>query len=378
MGVTSFTASLENIGTVYFRRDFAFHMEFLIRSAAKLGGFIVAVAVALRYRSYWALVAGQFAMRAVTASASYLLHPFRPRLSLKKAGDLLGFSSWLLFGNFIEYCRVRFADLYIGRVYGAATNGLFAIAGEISVVPLSEVSQPINRAAYSKYSEDVRANRSLAASYLSIASLIWMISLPIAAGTAAVAPAIVGLLLGPKWQAAVPVLRWSSIGMAFGLMSTGTPPVCWALGRPRVAAVSSAAGATILIPAAIVCSHLWGYVGVAVAFVVVSALMVPINFALLRRVAGIRFAELWPHVWRIVLGTLVMGATLAYLFRSSEITSSATALRVLFEQVAIGVFTYTVVVYASWVAAGRPPGPEHLAEKVARRVLGRWTRRYAD
>jgi hypothetical protein len=106
--------------------------------------------------------------------------------------------------------------------------------------------------------------------------------------------------------------------------------------------------------------------------------MVPINFALLRHVAGIRFAELWIHVWRIVVGTLLMGATVWYLFRGSEITGSATALRLLLEQVAIGVFTYTVVVYATWIAAGRPPGPEHLAEKVARRVLGRWTRRYAD
>jgi lipopolysaccharide exporter len=378
MGVTSFTASLENIGTVYFRRDYAFHMEFLMRSAAKLGGFIVAVAVALQYRSYWALVAGQFAIRVVNVVSSYLLHPFRPRLSLKKARDLLGFSSWLLFGNVIQYCLVRFGDLYIGRVYGAATNGLFAVAGEISVAPLSEVAQPINRAAYSKYSEDVRANRGLAASYASISSLIWMIALPMAAGTAAVAPAIIALLLGPRWQAAVPVLRWSAIGMAFGLISTGTAPVCWAIGRPRVVVASNASAAAMLIPAAMVCSHFWGYLGVAFAWVLVNAFMVPINFTLLRRVAGISFAELWAHVWRVVLGTLLMGAILWCLFRGSEIAGSASALRLLLEQVAVGVFTYTVVVYATWIAAGKPPGPEHLAEKVIRRVLGRWTRLYAD
>jgi lipopolysaccharide exporter len=377
MGAISFTGSLENIGTVYFRRDFAFHMEFLIRSAAKVGGFCVSITAALLLRSYWALVAGLFAVRVISVSASYLLHPFRPRLSLKNARDLLGFSSSLLFVNVIDYCRVRFADLYIGRAYGAATNGLFAVAGEISIAPLTEVSQPIMRAAYSRYAEDVRANRGLTASYVSITSLIWMISLPMAAGTAAVAPAIIGLLLGPKWQAAVPVLRWSAIGVAIAVMSTGTQFVCLALGRSRVAAASSAVGAAILIPAAILCSHLLGYVGVALAFAVTSALMVPVNFALLRRVAGIRFAELWGHVWRVVLGTLLMGGTLWYLFRGSEITGSASALRVLLEQVAVGVLTYTVVVYTAWIACGRPPGPEHLVEQVIRRVLGRWSSRYA-
>ena len=65
-------------------------------------------------------------------AASYLLHPYRPRLSLKNARDLFGFSAGLLLSNMIDYCRLRFGVLYVGRVYGAATNGLFAVAGEIS------------------------------------------------------------------------------------------------------------------------------------------------------------------------------------------------------------------------------------------------------
>jgi lipopolysaccharide exporter len=378
MGAISFTGSLENIGTVYFRRNFAFHKEFLIRSAAKLGGFCTSLTVALQYRSYWALVAGLFAVRAVTVGASYLMHPYRPRLSLKNARELFGFSAGLLFSNMIDYCRSRFGDLYIGRVYGAATNGLFAVAAEISVVPLTEVSQPIGRAAYSKYAEDVRGNRGLQASYVSITSLIWMVSLPMAAGIAAVAPAIIRLLLGPRWQGAEAVLRWMAIGTAFWLTNANSQYVYWALGRTRIPAASSAVGAAILIPAAITCSHLVGYVGVAFAFALTNALLVPFNFVLLKRFAGIPLAELWRQIWRVLLGTLVMGATLAYLFAGAEITGSATAIRVLLEQVALGVLTYTGVVYATWLACGRPPGPEHVAEQVMVRALGRWTRRYAD
>jgi len=378
MGAISFTGSLENIGTVYFRRDFVFHKEFLIRAASKLGGFCVSLAVALQYRSYWALVAGLFAVRAVTVGASYLLHPYRPRPSLKNARDLFGFSAGLLFANVIDYCRARFGDLYIGRVYGAATNGLFAVAGEISVTPLTEVSQPIGRAAYSRYTEDIRANRGLEASYLSITSLIWMITLPMAAGIAAVAPAIIRLLLGPRWEGAIAVLRWMAVGTGFWLMNANTHYVYWALGRTRIPAATSAAGAVVLIPATIACSHFGGYVGVAFAFALTSAFLVPINFAILRRVAGIRFADLWRHVWRIVLATLVMGVTLWYLFQDSASTSPVAAMRLLVEQVAVGALTYVAIVYAIWVACGRPPGPEHLAEQLILRALGRWKRRYAS
>ena len=363
MGAISFAGSAENIGTVYFRRDFAFHKEFLIRSAAKLSGFCVSVPVALLYHSYWALVAGMVAIRAVNLGASYLLHPFRPRPSLKNARPLFAFSSWVLLGNAISYCFMRFGDVFIGRVYGASINGLFAVTGEIALAPITEVSQPIGRAAYSKYAEDVRANRGLKASYISIATLVWMISLPMAAGTAAVAPALIRLILGPRWQAAESVLRCMAVGMAFTVMNTSTFNVYWAVGRPRIPAATGAAGVALVIPLTIVCSHFMGYVGVAFAYACVSAVMVPVNFKLLRHVAGIPVREVWHQAWRIILGTVVMSAAVAVVFAGSRIDSSMTALRVLAEQVLLGAVIYTVVVYVAWRVCASPPGPERVVEQ---------------
>jgi O-antigen/teichoic acid export membrane protein len=372
MGAASFVGSLENIGTVYFRRDFAFHKEFLIRSSAKLVGFCVTVAIALKYRSYWALVAGVLAIKCVTVGASYVYHPFRPKLSLKNARELFGFSSWLLFGNMIEYCREKFGDLFIGRVYGTATNGLFAVAGEISIVPLTEVVQPINRAAYSKYAEDVRANRGLGPSYLSIAPLIWMVSLPIAAGIAAVSPEIIRLLLGPQWQAAEAVLRWLALGTAFTVMTANTHYVYWALGHSRVGAALSLAGVVMIVPLTFVFSRMVGYTGVAIAFACASAALIPINFTILRRLAGIEFVDLWERVWRIALATIVMSITLWLAFTASGSANAKTALVLLLAKAAVGVVTYTGTVWMAWVARGKPVGPERATLNVLRGVVARF------
>lgn len=377
LGAASLIVSLENIGTVYFRREFAFHKEFLSRSAAKLTGFCVTLAIALKYRSYWALVAGVVASRSTFVGASYFMHPFRPRPSLKNARELFGFSFWVLFGNVIEYCRERFGDLYIGRVYGAATNGLFAVASEISIAPITEIASPINRAAYSKYAEDVRANRELGPSYVSIASLIWMISLPMAVGIAAVAPEAIRLLLGPRWQGAQIVLQWLAVGTAFSVMIANTHYVYWALGHSRVVAGLSVVGAAIVVPATIVCSHLAGYAGIAFAFAIASALLVPITFIVLRRLAGIGFGDLWPRVWRIVLGTAVMAAVLWLVFGTSELVEVKTALRLLGAKMIVGTTTYVAVVYVAWLACGRPEGPEHTMAGAVVRAVSRARRRFA-
>ena len=170
----------------------------------------------------------------------------------------------VFFSNVIEYCRQRFGDLYIGGVYGAATNGLFAVAGEISIVPITEVAAPINRAAYSKYAEDVRANRRLGPSYLSIA-----------------------------------------------------------------------------------------------------------------RLAGIGFLDLWARVWRIALGTIVMGAGLWFIFATPSLDHVRVVLLTFVAKIAIGVVVYAGVVWVAWLACGKPSGPEQAVLELIVRFVRRRTSRLA-
>jgi lipopolysaccharide exporter len=374
MGGISFVASLENIGTVYFRRKFEFHKEFFIRAGSKLAGFLVTVLLAIQFRSYWALVAGIFAIRGVTVAASYVFHPFRPRPSLKSARSLFGFSTWLLLANLVEYFREKFADLFIGRIYGPAVNGLFAVAGEISWVPLTEVAAPINRAAYSKYAEDVRADRELNASYLEIAPLIWMISLPMAAGTVAVAPEAIVLLLGPQWYAARAVLAWLAIGTAFTVMTANTQAVYWALGHTRVAAALGIVGVVIVVPVIFVCSRLFGYAGVAFAFAAASALLVPINFSILRNLTGIRFKHLWKRVWRVAVGTVAMSISLWLLFPNAGFTDAKASLLTFIAKTIVGAASYALTVWIAWLLSGKPSGPERSALNLVRSIVNRMRR----
>jgi O-antigen/teichoic acid export membrane protein len=358
LGVGSFVGSLENIGTVFFRREFAFHKEFVFRVATKLAGFVASIPVALIYRSYWALVVGSLALRASSTVISYLLHPFRPWPTLARARELFGFSSWLLLGNIVDYCSGQFSTMYLGRVFGPHVTGLFSIAWELSAVPITAFAAPINRVAYSKYTEDIRENRSLTDSYLEIASLIWLISLPMCAGLIAVAPEVVRLVLGPRWEGAVTVVSWFSVSAAFVVVTANTHYVYWALGRSKVTATLAAVSASLVIPGIILCSRFAGYKGVAIALAVASATLAPINFRMLRRDAGIRFADLWVRVWRVTLGASAMLIVLfVALPRPTDATVPAAALLLLIKVVA-GAALYIAAVSAMWLACGRPEGPE--------------------
>jgi lipopolysaccharide exporter len=371
LGLASFLGSLENIGTVYFRREFAFHKEFLLRVATKLSGFVVAITLALLYRSYWALVVGTLALRTSSTVMSYLLHPFRPWPSLRRARELFAFSTWLLLGAIVDYCTEKFSSLYVGRVFGPHALGLLAVSGELSAVPVTAVAAPINRVAYSKYSEDIRANRNVTHSYLEIASLIWMIALPMCAGLIVVAPEVVRLMLGPQWGGAETVVKLLSVGTAFSVVTANTHYVYWALGRSKVVATLSAVSASIMIPSTILCSHLMGYKGAALAWAITSATLAPINITMLKRAAGIRFLDLWVRAWRVTVGAVMMLIVLLIaLPRSIHQTASAAAVMLLVKVLA-GAAVYVAAVAAMWLACGRPEGPE---SRILQLALQWWKR----
>ena len=154
------------------------------------------------------------------------------------------------------------------------------------------------------------------------------------------------------------VVSWFSVSAASGVVMANTHYVYWALGRSKVTATLSAVSAAIIIPGIILGSHLVGYRGVAIAGALASATLVPINFRMLRRDAGISFADLWARVWRVTLGASTMLIVLfVALPRPTHGTAPAVALLLLIKVVA-GAAIYIAAVSAMWLASGRPAGPE--------------------
>jgi lipopolysaccharide exporter len=214
-------------------------------------------------------------------------------------------------------------------------------------------------------------------SYVEVASLIWMISLPMCAGTIAVANEVVAVLLGPRWEDAATVVRLLALGTVFGVMTANTHYVYWAVGHSRAVAAISAVGAAIVVPVTVVCSHLAGYTGVALAYALTSAALVPINFAMLRRLAGVGFMDLWVYVWRVTLAAMAMLAILlAALPHPSHEAASAAAL-VLLLKIVVGAATYVATVAALWLAGGKPDGPERRTLQLAIQWTHRRMKRYA-
>ncbi|MEO7387605.1 MAG: lipopolysaccharide biosynthesis protein [Gammaproteobacteria bacterium] len=355
-------ASCENIGTVDFRKDLRFQMEFKFRLRRKLVGFFTAVPLAFLLQNYWALVLGSLATSVAGLVQSYTMHPYRPRFSLVAVRELFAFAGWLQLNNVLWFLHSKSSSFVIGRVAGASALGVFTLGSEISALPSTELTAPINRAVYPGYARLAHDHALLNAEFLRVLGMIWLLALPASAGIAVLAEPIVHVLLGPNWTAAVPVLQVLAVQGALQIAQGNIGYVLMAAGRARLFTIQLALYPAISLPLIVYFGGRNGAIGAAWGYLLAAIPMVPISYAVMTRVTGLRLSAVLSSVWRPAFGALLMAACVYGFWKiaGSRVPAAWTILA-LAGAVLVGALAYAVSVYVLWRWSGRPASAERAA-----------------
>ncbi len=344
-----------NIGAVDFRRDLAFHKEFAIMVLPKLCGIVAAITAAVLLHSYVAMLVGMGVNRTLRVVMSYVMHPYRPALSLKAWRGLAGYSMWTWFLSLAILIRDRSDSLLIGRLMNTAAVGFYSVGAEVAALPTTELIEPLGRAAFSGFAAGRLEKADAGETFLRLTGSAALLTLPAGVGLSLVAAPLVALAFGPGWAQAVPVLRILSLSftiMVFGHLSLHLLSAHALLGRlvglTLVGAVVRVTLLALLIPG-------FGLTGAAVGAAVAGVLEQALTVATALRRFHIDPRKMVRRIWRPVLATAAMVALVA---GTGAGWSDDPGIPVLIEAVAGGAATYLAVLAASWVLAGRPEGSE--------------------
>ena len=373
LAVGWFAQGLENIGPVAFRRELDFHKEYWFMSSKKLATFLVTIPLAVWLHDYWALVIGTLTGKILSVVISYLAHPFRPRLAVRGARDLLGYSRWLVVNNILYFVNQRASDIVIGRLAGAQSLGVYNLSFEISNLPTSELAMPINRAVFPGYSKLHRETGSISASYLEVISFLALFSIPAGAGIAAVADPFVNVVLGANWLAAIPLIKILAFFGCAASLGTNTGVVFMALGRPNVMTLLASVQMIVLVPTLIFATRAAGLAGAAWAVLGTTLLLTPVNFAFLGNALQLGARDLLGPLWRPAFAAVVMYWIVSSALDAFPLPGAGGAFARLLGGIALGVLTYAAVLFLLWSATGRPAGAETTVLWRARSALG-WSR----
>lgn len=372
LAVGALIGGFENVGTVAFRKELNFSMEFKFLLAKRLAAFAVTVSLALTYRSFWALIAGTVTGKLMAVFISYRLHPYRPRLTLAARADLLHFSKWIFISNLLNFFHSRSTDFILGRTVGSHGLGIYNIAAEIAVMPSTELIAPLNRAVYPAYSRLASVPDKLNERFLEVFGIISLIAFPVAVGLYCLSGLIVSLLLGPQWVEAVPIMQIIGLAGLFAALQSNMYLVIVAIGQPKTNTVVSAWILMVSLPIVIIASQHYGVVGAAYAHLVAATISLLTIIFVFPRVTGIPKSSLFAVMWRPLLAACAMALALVQSAAAlRDNLPNASNIMHLVVLVPTGAVSYACAAMVLWLLAGRPLGAEQMLIKQISALLNR-------
>jgi len=354
----AFVQSFENIGIVAFRKELEMHKEFIFLVTKKLVAFTVTISLAIILKNYWALVLGTLASRVTGVLLSYWMHPYRPRLSLEAARELIAYTKWLLFNNILLVLIKNTDDAIVGKVLGPAGLGFYTIAYEISNLPTTELVYPITRAVFPGYAKIASDMKQLRKGFLDVTSLVLLLTIPIAAGIAVTADLFIPIVLGQKWQQAAELTQILALFGITRVLGAGTGAVYLAIGKPKVITYLAGFRLVLGIPLIYFAAISAGVTGVAWAVFAIGLILVPINYSILLRLLALPLKDLFSVIWRpVISGIMMAGIVIWYrAFWSSD--DIGWQVGELVSSVLVGAIVYITTILILWRYSGYPSGCE--------------------
>ena len=359
LALSSLIQGFENVGVIAFRKEMNFRQEFRFLFSKKIVSFTVTMILAFIYHNYWALVLGTLAGKSFGVLASYYVQPYRPRLCLAASKDLFHFSKWLLINNLTLFLQTRSADFILGRTVGPYGLGIYGISLEISTLPSTELVAPINRAALPGYARVSHDKQLLKREFLRVISMLAMFVVPIGIGLATVADPAVRLLLGKNWLETIPLIQILAVYGTINALQSNIAQVLLALGIPKVITAIGLASVVLILPSLYYVSSHFGAIGAAYVLITCALLISPAVHAIFFHITGISINEYLAAVWKPLVSTAVMAATVLSFRHGLTIFYNATPASIeLISSMLIGSITYCVILLSLWALTGKAAGPE--------------------
>ena len=371
LGLVPFMQSLRSPRLADFGRRVEFLVPVSMDFTGRLIGFITMLAIALLTNSYWAIVGGLFLGAFIGTTLSYVVAPYLPSITLKKAKWLFGFSSWMNLFAATNAALGQFDRYFIGTRFGANLLGIYTVASSIASQLLWSLAAPIMNSLFAGLSSVKSDPARLRRAYLLAQHVIVAIMMPIGVGLALVAQPAILLLMGPDWLTAGLFISILAPATAFQMMTVGVQALGMALGNTRPLFIRNLIALAFNIPVIIIATLLAGAVGAASARALTITFLVILNMSLVRELVSIGIFEQVRNCTRTLISCLVMMAVVMTLMYQGVIASDEPDLVGLMITIATGGLVYTATHFALWRMVGCPDGIEAIAAGLITRLTAR-------
>lgn len=235
----------------------------------------VSVFTAWRGFGYWSLVMGQATATFTTAIIAWSTSRWRPSWPSVSAGTMamLKFGGGVSVSNIALYLNSVLDNVIVGYYLHEIALGLYDRAYRLAVMPLTQLTAPINRVAVPALSRIVDEPARYQSAFSQMLRMLLFFATPGLAVAVLAAKPMVAILFGPRWTEVAPVFAWLCLGQMLTPLNVASFWLFISQGRSRDQMIFGTAAVVANLIAYLVGIH-WGLLGVA-SVSAVSAYFIP-------------------------------------------------------------------------------------------------------
>ncbi|RUX62327.1 lipopolysaccharide biosynthesis protein [Mesorhizobium sp. M7A.F.Ca.US.014.04.1.1] len=209
-------------------RDLRYVTLSAIETGALCVGILSGVLLALRGYGYWALIAPTLISPAINSLGCWIATGWIPGWPRRGANirSLLHFGGIVTLNNLVVYIGYNVEKVLLGRLWGAASLGLYTRAFQLIGIPTATINSAVGAVLFSALSRMQHDPARLRNFYLKGYSIVIAVTVPITMFSFLFAHEIITVVLGSQWTGAATIFRLlTPTILVFGIIN----PTYWLL-----------------------------------------------------------------------------------------------------------------------------------------------------
>jgi len=239
IAIVPFIRGFINPAIITYQKEFQFGNEFWLRFSLFFVNSLVAILAAFIFRNAASFVFGLLADAALEVVLSFVLIKLRPRLNFEfeKVKEIFHKGKWVMLLGIFSYFAKEGDSIAVGKILGTASLGFYNVAYKFSTLPLSEITDVVNRVVFPVYTKFSNDKKRLLQAFLKTSIVNHFASLTFGVALFVFAREFILLFLGDKWISIIPVIKilavYGILRAVFGSFS----PLFLSVGRQDYVAV---------------------------------------------------------------------------------------------------------------------------------------------
>lgn len=344
-----------------FVRTYDLRPDFISNVVSKIGSLASVVLLAMVSHTYWAIAVGTVVNSILLAGISFVLAPYRPRLSLRAWDEFSDIVGWSLVAQVLAAFNFQTDRIILGRSLSTFLFGQYSVASDLSGVPFQALMYPMAPALTRAFAvADERDD--IQSSWLLCLNATLLCIGPTLLGVGLLANLVVPLTLGRQWGDAADLLAILCISSLPNLIGHSMNPFVLARYDTRRLVNRAAVELVVKLSLTLLGLHYVGLFGAIAARGVAGLASAAYAMVAVRNGIALPVRAQIFSLWRTVVGLLIFSLVCFLLGpRSGAEVAGRSSILLLSKMLVIltaGAVSMMGVVLACWWVSGRPDGIE--------------------